>query len=97
MMVELADAWRTLEQQMHISARGGSKLAASAIVAVPQKRSSERSDRDERLATHSVVSSRPAGRLHRPDDTQAEPREDGGSHRAAAFVVPETPGSPRLR
>ena len=36
---------------------------------------------DERLATHPAVSPRAAGRLHRPDDPQAEPREaDRSSH-----------------
>jgi hypothetical protein len=54
-------------------------------------------DRRERFATRSAVSPRPPGRLHRPDDGQAESREADGSRRTAALIRRETPGSPRLR
>ena len=50
-----------------------------------------------RNATHSRVSPHPAGRLPRPGDAQAESRYADGSRRAAAFLGPETPGSPRLQ
>ena len=46
-------------------------------------------------ATHRVVSPRPAGRVHRPEDAQAESSGADGSRRAAAFIGHETAGSPR--
>jgi len=38
-----------------------------------------------------------SGRLHRPDDAQAESRAADGSRRTAALIARETPGSPRFR
>ena len=50
-----------------------------------------------RFATHSAISPRPVGQLHRPDDAQAEPHEAPDSRRAAALIGLETALSPRRR
>ncbi len=50
-----------------------------------------------RFAAHSAVSPRSAGRPHRPDDPQAEPRDPDRRRRTAAFIGHDTAGSPRMR
>ena len=46
------------------------------------------------FATHSAISPRPVGRLDRADNAQAGRGEAAEGRRAAAFLRPETPGSP---
>ena len=63
---------------------GGSVTRAIALATIQH---SNRADAKLRIATHSAVVSRTAGRLHGPDDAQVEPREVDVERRAIALLL----------
>ena len=86
-------AERTIELATSESRRSSRPSARRTIAFAPAALGRHRRAR-LRNATRSAVSPRAAGRLHRPDDAQAEPRELTAA-RTAAFIGHETAGSPR--